>query len=113
MHFYSIKNSKLSLKSAALASLLILSPLSVRADKAEMLSKAKAMASQNIDAKIGLLNDLKSCINSASDRAALKECRKQAKSKRQALKESNKARRSEMKEQRRKMREERKKSRNQ
>jgi hypothetical protein len=91
---------------------LLLSSASVVAEgrKGEMLAKAKAMASENIDAKISLLNNLKSCINSANDRAALKECRKEAKSKRQSLKESNKARRQQMKEERQKRRAERKKN---
>ena len=76
--------------------------------KSERLSQAKAMAAENIDAKISLLNDLKSCISGANDRAALKNCRSQAKAKRQSLKESSKSKRKEWREKRKKMREERK-----
>ena len=76
-----------------------------------MLTKAKAMATENIEAKIGLLNELKSCINSANDRSALKACRKQAKSKRQAHKEASKTKREQFREKRKQMKEERKKNR--
>ncbi len=73
--------------------------------KAEMLSKAKAMASKNIEKQMGVLKDLKSCITSAGDRGALKKCRKEAKSKREALRASNKAERQSIKDQRNKMKE--------
>ncbi|TNF30487.1 MAG: hypothetical protein EP319_04835 [Deltaproteobacteria bacterium] len=42
--------------------------------------KAKSMMLENIEKRISNLQDVKSCVSSASDKSALKECRKKMKS---------------------------------
>jgi hypothetical protein len=68
--------------------------------KAEMFEKRKAHAVQNVDKRIVILTAFKSCISSASNKDAVKACRKINKSSMKSLKEANKALRQSMKDQR-------------
>jgi len=65
------------------------------AKKKERLEMAKSMASSNIDKRIQALQEMKSCISSATDKESLKTCREQAKSKAESMRAENKAKRKE------------------
>lgn len=76
--------------------------------KGEMFKEVKAKAIENIGKRIGLLNDLKSCVSSANDRKAMKACRESHKPKMEALRAERKAFKSSMKAKRKAKREQRK-----
>lgn len=82
---------------------------SVSAQEKEMFSKAKEHSLSNIDKRIGYLNELKSCVSSASDMAAVKACRQAHKTKVKALKDENESFRESMKSERQARRDARKK----
>ncbi len=97
-----------------IAGLLVCSSLAFadhHEEKGENFEKAKAMVSSNIDERISNIQTFKSCVNSASDKAALKSCRDAHKETMKKMKESNKAEREAFKEERKSNREERKKER--
>jgi hypothetical protein len=70
---------------------------SVSAQNNEVLAKAKEHALSNIDKRIGYLNELKSCISNAADKAGIKSCRATHKTQVSGLKDTNKAWRETMK----------------
>lgn len=57
---------------------------------AEKFAKFKERALENIDKRIAQMQSTRSCISSASDKEALKECRKDMKENRQEWKEKRK-----------------------
>lgn len=73
---------------------------SVSANEGDMLAKAKEHATSNIDKRIGFLQELKSCVSSATDKGSMKKCREEHKSKVKSLKDENESWREGMKEER-------------
>ncbi len=81
------------------------------ADKSENIDQLKQMISGNIDQHISLLQNFKSCIQSASGREQLQACRKSNKEAMEKFKAENKDERKSFKEQMKAKREEKKASR--
>ena len=81
----------------------------VSAEEGEMFAKAKEQHLSNLDKRISLLQEQRSCASTATTKDALKACRDAHKTKIEALKESNEAFREGMKSERKAKREERKK----
>lgn len=77
-------------------------------EKGERFNGMKAKLTSHIDQKIQLLSAHKNCINSASDKAALKDCRKKNKEGMEKLKDEAKAGREKFKKERSQRKEERK-----
>ncbi len=82
---------------------------SVSAQDGEMFAKAKEHHLANLDKRISLLQEQKSCASSATTKDALKACRDTHKSQMKALKDSNESFKEGMKSERKTKREERKK----
>lgn len=78
------------------------------AENGENFDKLKSMVSGNIDGRISALQTFKSCVQSASNKDALKACRQSHKESMKKMHESNKAEREAFKDERKSMREERK-----
>ncbi|MFY7994643.1 MAG: hypothetical protein ACOVP4_15195 [Bacteriovoracaceae bacterium] len=74
----------------------------------EMFQKGKAMMLSNMDKRISILQESKSCISSASNRDQMKACRDQMKAKMKEIKEDAKEGKVEMKEKFKQMKLERK-----
>jgi thioredoxin-related protein len=70
--------------------------------KAERLAQFKQRALENIDKRIAMMEESKSCINSAQSKQELKQCRKDGKAKRKQMREEMKAQRMALKQQRQK-----------
>ena len=70
----------------------------------EQLAKIKEHAVANIDKRITILNEAKSCISGASSQEALKQCRMNQKESMKNIMKDMKTHRSEMKAQRKEMR---------
>tara|TARA_R110002072_G_scaffold276051_1_gene437635 strand:- start:405324 stop:405638 length:315 start_codon:yes stop_codon:yes gene_type:complete len=68
--------------------------------KGKNFEKHKAMAIEQMDKRISAMQKNKDCVSSASDRDALKACRKQAKAANEAFREDMKKRREARKERR-------------
>ncbi len=64
----------------------------------EMFQKGKAMILSNMDKRIGILQESRSCISSASNREQMKDCRQKMKAKMKEIKEDAKEDKAEMKE---------------
>jgi hypothetical protein len=75
----------------------------------EMFDKVKAHALSNIEKRQGYLNDLKSCVSSATDKNAIKTCRDTHRAQVKALKDGNESFKSTMKSERQAKRDARKK----
>ena len=82
---------------------------SVSAQDGEMFTKAKEHHLSNLDKRIGLLQEQKSCASSATTKDAIKACRDAHKTQMNALKEGNESFKEGMKSERKTKREERKK----
>lgn len=82
---------------------------SVFAQDGEMFAKAKEHALSNIDKRIGHLNEMKSCVGSATNKDGIKSCRDAHKAQIKSLKDGNEGWREGMKTERKTKREERKK----
>ena len=76
-------------------SLLLVSTLTFANE--DRFAKRKAFALENVNARISMLEQSKSCINSAQKKEDLKKCREEGKAKRNSMKESFKAKRQAMK----------------
>lgn len=73
----------------------------VFANEGEMLAKVKEHQLANIDKRIGWLQEMKSCVSGAADKAAVKKCHQDHKAKMESLKDENESWRDGMKEERR------------
>jgi hypothetical protein len=80
------------------------------ADKSENLDQLKSMISGNIDQHISLLQNFKSCIQSATGREQLQDCRKSNKEAMEKFRAENKDERKSFKEEMKAKREEKKAS---
>ena len=91
------------MKTAVVTLLMVLSATALamnKEKKQEMFEARKARAIESIDKKISLMNTLKSCLSSATDKESLKKCRKTHKEAMKSHRESNKAEREKRKQQR-------------
>ena len=70
------------------------------AEEGEMLAKVKEHSLSNIDKRITYLQEMKSCVSSAADKAAMKKCHEEHKTKVGALKDENETFRDGMREER-------------
>lgn len=61
--------------------------------KAKRFEENKARILQNIDTRIGYINQFKSCVSGATSKDQMKSCRQDHKSKMQAFQAENKAKR--------------------
>jgi flagellar biosynthesis regulator FlbT len=77
-----------------LLAILAFSMLNVQAEEkkgsGEKFQKAKSMMLEKIEKRISNLQDVKSCVSSASDKEALKACRAKMKEHRAEMKEQRK-----------------------
>lgn len=62
---------------------------SVSAQDGEMFAKRKEHALVNIDKRIGFLQEMKSCISSATDKDGIQKCRQDHKEKMKSIKDEN------------------------
>ena len=72
----------------------------VFANEGEMLAKAKEHQQANIDKRISWLQEMKSCVSGAADKAAMKKCHQDHKAKMETLKDENESWRDNMREER-------------
>ena len=75
----------------------VLFSFSAMAQDKEVLSKAKELMTSNIDQRISILQETKSCVSAAESKEQLKECRQKMHSKMKDLKEDIKNDREELK----------------
>lgn len=76
-------------------SLLLVSTLTFANE--DRFAKRKSFALENVNSRISMLEQAKSCISSAQKKEDLKKCREEGKAKRKQMKESFKAQRMAMK----------------
>jgi len=90
------------------AVLFLLLSVGVQAEEkgsGEKFQKAKSMMLEKIEKRISNLQDVKSCVSSASNKEALKECRKKMKAHKAEMKEQRKEWKKKKKERRKKKKE--------
>jgi flagellar biosynthesis regulator FlaF len=88
------------MKILLIATLLISFAYAEEDKKSDNIAQMKERASANIDQRIALLQAHKSCVQAASDREAMKACRKSNKEAMKKLHQENKGEREQFKEDR-------------
>ena len=92
-----------------MTALLLSFGVSAFAEEKEMFSKLKEHRLANIEQRMSHLQELKSCVSSASNNETLKNCHKAHKEKTESLKDKNKSWRAGVKEERKSRKENKKK----